>query len=57
MLPLSSDTGLDYVSHTDVLPYIATDQDPFRHDLFDQFLTPKDQESGEGEYTISYLHV
>jgi hypothetical protein len=40
-------SGLDYVSHDDILPYIISD--PFskaiNHELFDKFLTP---EPGKG---------
>lgn len=31
--------GLDYVGHEDIMPYIAGDKRPIRHDLFDKFLT------------------
>lgn len=30
--------GLDYIAHEDVMPYIAGDKRPIRHDLFDKFL-------------------
>lgn len=30
--------GLDYVSHTDVLPYTSTEKTPIIHDLFEKFL-------------------
>ena len=38
--------GLDYVSHDDVLPYHATGQEPFKHELFNQFLEPNSTEEG-----------
>ncbi|KAG2459171.1 PDIP2 protein, partial [Polypterus senegalus] len=31
-------TGLDYVSHEDILPYNSTDQIPIQHELFERFL-------------------
>ena len=31
--------GLDYVSHSDVLPYSSTEKQPIIHDLFEKFLT------------------
>ena len=46
MIP--SSPGLDYVSHEEVLPYTSTDSDePFRHELFEQFLVPSADESSE----------
>ena len=38
--------GLDYVSHDDILPYTSTSQDPFQHELFDQFLTLESKDDG-----------
>ena len=38
--------GLDYVSHDDILPYTSTSQDPFQHELFDQFLTLESKDEG-----------
>ena len=44
-------SGLDYVSHEEVLPYTSTDSDePFRHELFEQFLVPSTDDS-----KISYV--
>jgi polymerase delta-interacting protein 2 len=48
---LYSIPGLDYVSHDDVLPYHATGQEPFKHELFNQFLEPNSTE--EGSFTPS----
>jgi len=31
-------SGLDYVSHEDILPYSSTDQVPIQHELFERFL-------------------
>lgn len=33
-----SPSGLDYVSHEDILPYNATEQIPIQHELFERFL-------------------
>ena len=30
-------TGLDYVSHEDILPYIPSELKPINHELFDRF--------------------
>jgi polymerase delta-interacting protein 2 len=49
---LYSIPGLDYVSHDDVLPYMATGQEPFKHELFSQFLLKSDS-TDEGNYTPS----
>ena len=38
--------GLDYVSHDDILPYTSTSQDPFQHELFDQFLALESKDDG-----------
>ena len=38
--------GLDYVSHDDILPYTSTSQDPFQHELFDQFLALEAKDEG-----------
>ncbi|XP_066921161.1 polymerase delta-interacting protein 2-like isoform X2 [Clytia hemisphaerica] len=32
--------GLDYVNHTDILPYISSSEQPIEHDLFKKFLLP-----------------
>ena len=45
-------TGLDYVSHDDVLPYMATGQEPFKHELFSQFLLKSDS-TDEGSEPLS----
>ena len=34
--------GLDYVAHEDVLPYKTEDKAPIQHELFDKFLTFKE---------------
>ena len=34
--------GLDYVAHEDVLPYKTDDKAPIQHELFDKFLTFKE---------------
>lgn len=39
-------TGLDYVSHEDILPYNSTDQVPIQHELFERFLS-YDQTKGK----------
>ena len=45
---MPSSPGLDYVSHEEVLPYTSTDSDePFRHELFEQFLVPSTDDSSE----------
>ncbi len=31
-------SGLDYVSHEDILPYNSTEQAPIQHELFERFL-------------------
>ncbi|OQR68338.1 polymerase delta-interacting protein 2-like [Tropilaelaps mercedesae] len=33
--------GLDYVSHEDILPYTATNEQMIHHELFDKFLMPE----------------
>ncbi|XP_022665978.1 polymerase delta-interacting protein 2-like [Varroa jacobsoni] len=33
--------GLDYVSHEDILPYTATNEQMIQHELFDKFLMPE----------------
>lgn len=33
-------SGLDYVSHNDILPYMSSSTCPIHHELFDKFLTP-----------------
>lgn len=43
----SSFSGLDYVSHEDILPYTSTDQVPIQHELFERFLM-YDQTKGTG---------
>ena len=45
--------GLDYVSHDDILPYTSTSQDPFQHELFDQFLALEAKDEG----TCITVHV
>jgi len=40
------ETGLDYVSHEDVLPYTSTGLETFNHDLFEQFFIPSGSEEG-----------
>ena len=47
-------TGLDYVSHDDVLPYMVTGQEPFKHELFSQFLLKSDSTNeGSDSLTLS----
>ena len=38
--------GLDYVAHSDVLPYSSTEKTPIIHDLFEKFLM-QDPDSSE----------
>ena len=40
-------SGLDYVSHDDVLPYTNTSSDVFQHELFGQFFTPTLSQTSE----------
>lgn len=49
---LYSIPGLDYVSHEETLPYTATDQDPFRHELFGQFLSVARKNKNKG---VAYI--
>lgn len=37
--------GLDYVGHEDILPYVAGDKQPIKHELFDKFLK-REEEKG-----------
>eukprot|EP00096_Caligus_rogercresseyi_P003975 TRINITY_DN1805_c0_g1_i1.p1 TRINITY_DN1805_c0_g1~~TRINITY_DN1805_c0_g1_i1.p1 ORF type:complete len:331 (+),score=70.50 TRINITY_DN1805_c0_g1_i1:167-1159(+) len=30
--------GLDYVGHDDIIPYLSSDENPIRHELFERFL-------------------
>lgn len=45
--------GLDYVSHSDVLPYSSTEKQPIIHDLFEKFLTFDSETSNSKIYLIS----
>ena len=38
--------GLDYVAHSDVLPYSSTEKTPIIHDLFEKFLMQDPDSSG-----------
>ena len=50
-----SSPGLDYISHEEVLPYTSTDTDePFRHELFDQFLVPSADETSESNLGLYF---
>ena len=52
-LLLPCQLGLDYVSHDDVLPYVATGPEPFKHELFNQFLLKSDStEEGAEQYLL-----
>lgn len=47
-------SGLDYVSHEDILPYSSTDQVPIQHELFERFLM-YDQTKGNSGFSSSSL--
>ena len=47
--------GLDYVSHDDVLPYMASGQEPFKHELFSQFLQKLDSTEEGGSLPLPSL--
>lgn len=38
--------GLDYVSHDDILPYTATNEQMIHHELFDKFFMPEPDKGG-----------
>ena len=40
------------MSHEETLPYTATDQDPFRHELFGQFLSVARKTKNKGESCV-----
>ena len=47
VVPSVTCSGLDYVSHDDVLPYTNTSSDVFQHELFGQFFTPTLSQTSE----------
>ena len=56
-LPSSPSLGLDYVAHEDVLPYAATGQEPFKHELFNQFLQVHSSDEGTHiSHTLPLMH-
>lgn len=44
--------GLDYVSHSDILPYRSTERVPIVHDLFDKFLVQSPVETDGRENSM-----
>jgi len=44
-------SGLDYVSHEDVLPYRTTEKQPIHNHLFDKFLVT-DTETGKSTFIL-----
>lgn len=53
-------SGLDHVSHDDILPYSPNERQPLRHELFDKFLAPvpgtKRYDSTEALYIWQLRH-
>ena len=44
--------GLDYVSHSDILPYSSTEKNPIIHDLFEKFLMPEPESSKKKTFVL-----
>ena len=36
---ISVAVGLDYVSHEDILPFSANNEEPFQHEMWNQFFS------------------
>ncbi len=49
--------GLDYVSHSDVLPYMSTEKTPIVHDLFEKFLAFDPESSGDMIFFMIYKNI
>ena len=52
-ISLSHYLGLDYVNHSDILPYISSSDSPIQHDLFKKFLVPNEN---QGAYFYNFYN-
>lgn len=48
-------SGLDYVNHEDILPYLSNEESPIQHELFDKFLTKDGQGKHDNLFDVDLL--